>query len=193
MIPPFPIVQNKNFVEFLVFEGLFLPQEVDQIRNLWNADQSEKAQLSGEEEYKDDLRQSNIMAIEWDDQNQWVYQRIQQATMQSNASYYYYDLVGFNEPLQLTEYGQDGFFDWHLDFGPGANSTRKLSLTVQLSDPEEYEGGDLQFRINQNEVSAPKKKGTAIVFPSFIMHRVAPVTKGTRRSIVGWIHGIPFR
>ena len=90
-------------------------------------------------------------------------------------------------------YGSEDHFDWHLDFGPGAISERKLSITVQLSDEDAYEGGDLEFMVNKEYVKAPREQGTVIVFPSFIMHRVTPVTKGTRESIVGWIAGPPFR
>jgi len=64
---------------------------------------------------------------------------------------------------------------------------------MQLSDPDEYEGGDLQFMFNQKIVSAPREKGTIIVFPSFMMHRVTPITKGVRKSIAGWVAGPPYR
>jgi PKHD-type hydroxylase len=80
-----------------------------------------------------------------------------------------------------------------MDFGTGELSNRKLSITVQLSDPDEYEGGELQFMVNQNIFTAPKDKGTAIIFPSFALHRVTPITKGSRKSIVGWISGAPYR
>ncbi|MDB2656544.1 2OG-Fe(II) oxygenase [Crocinitomicaceae bacterium] len=80
-----------------------------------------------------------------------------------------------------------------MDFGAAEISARKLSVTVQLSDPDEYEGGDLEFMINHKTVKAPRKKGTIVVFPSFIMHRVTPITKGTRQSIVGWVSGPPYR
>jgi PKHD-type hydroxylase len=93
----------------------------------------------------------------------------------------------------LAKYVEGDFFDWHLDFGPGESSKRKLSMTIQLSDPSEYEGGDLQFMINQNIVSASREKGIIVIFPSFILHRVTPITKGTRQSIVGWVSGPPYR
>lgn len=99
----------------------------------------------------------------------------------------------FHEELQLAKYSDRGFFDWHLDFGAGEISARKLSMTIQLSDPNDYEGGDLRFMINKEIVNAPKEKGTIIIFPSFIMHRVTPITKGTRQSIVGWVSGPPYR
>ena len=64
---------------------------------------------------------------------------------------------------------------------------------MQLSDADSYEGGDLQFMINNKTVTAPREKGTIIIFPSFVMHRVTPVIKGTRESIVGWVSGPPYR
>ena len=72
-------------------------------------------------------------------------------------------------------------------------SNRKLSITVQLSDSLEYEGGELQFMINQHIMTAPKEKGTAIICPSFALHHVTPVTKGSRKFIVGWIRGPPYK
>ena len=110
-----------------------------------------------------------------------------------NNERYWFDVLGFHQELQLTRYSESDFFDWHLDFGAGEISARKLSMTIQLSDPDEYEGGDLQFMINQKVVSAPREKGTIIIFPSFIIHRVTPITKGTRQSIVGWVSGPPYR
>ncbi len=97
------------------------------------------------------------------------------------------------EPLQLAEYESDEFFDWHLDFGAAEVSHRKLSVTVQLSDEDSYEGGDLQFRINNRIETAPRRKGTVIVFPSFILHRVTKVSSGKRNSIVAWLSGSPYR
>ena len=133
------------------------------------------------------------MFIENTEANKWIYDRLAMLCMQTNAEKYGFDLQGFYQELQLTRYSEGNFFNWHLDFGAGEISARKLSITVQLSDPDEYEGGDLQFMINDKTVNAPRTQGTVIVFPSFIMHRVTPVTKGTRQSIVGWVSGHPYR
>lgn len=96
------------------------------------------------------------------------------------------------EPVQLAEYRVGDEYDWHLDIGPYAAALRKLSLSVQLTDPGEYEGGDLEIRgVSGGELRAP---GTVIIFPSFLLHRVTPVTRGIRRSLVAWAIGEkPFR
>ena len=153
-----------------------------------------KASLSdGGERHEEQLRKSSVMAVTPSQKTQWIFDRMTMIALQCNNERYGFSLNGFYEPLQLAEYVEGDFFDWHLDFGVGENSNRKLSISVQLSDPSAYEGGTLQFMINNKTIDAPREQGTIIIFPSFIMHRVTPVTKGTRRSIVAWVSGPPYR
>lgn len=192
-IYPFDFNFLHNFVEFVYYENLFNPIDIHKINKYWDKEKSEKAFVSGDVPYKDELRKSSVIFLPPNDEHQWAYDRLGMLCMQCNHQRYNFDLMGFYQELQLAEYGKGDFFDWHLDFGFGASSHRKLSISVQLTKEEEYEGGDLQFMINQNIVSAPRKQGTVVVFPSFILHRVTPITKGFRRSIVGWISGPPYR
>ncbi|TDQ23831.1 2OG-Fe(II) oxygenase [Tenacibaculum caenipelagi] len=190
---PFGLPLKNNFAEFVYYNGLFLPHETERILNLWDDNQKIKATLSGADTYDDELRKSAVMFIENNPENEWIYNRLAGLAMQCNNERYWFDLLGFHNNLQLASYTEGDFFDWHLDFGAGEISDRKLSISMQLSDPDEYEGGDLQFMLNQKIVSAPREKGTIIVFPSFMMHRVTPITKGVRKSIVGWVAGPPYR
>lgn len=107
--------------------------------------------------------------------------------------------VDYLTEIQYTIYNSNnlGKYDWHQDVFWANNRCydRKLSITVQLSDSEEYEGGDFQFDpsippLDPNEI---RRKGTVIVFPSFLSHRVTPVTKGIRKSLVTWAEGPKFR
>ncbi len=189
----FGLPLKQNYVDFVYYNGLFLPHETENILNFWNNEKKIKATLSGDETYNDELRKSSVQFIDNTPENDWLYSRMAGLAMQCNNERYWFDLLGFHQELQLTRYSEGDFFDWHLDFGAGEISARKLSITMQLSDSDEYEGGDLQFMINQKVVNAPREKGTIIVFPSFIMHRVTPITKGERKSIVGWVSGPPFR
>ena len=95
--------------------------------------------------------------------------------------------------IQYTEYhaNKGGHYDWHIDVNWDGNTARdrKLSVTVQLSDPSEYEGGGFQFLECPNPDESSRKKGTVLVFPSYLKHRVLPVTKGTRKSLVAWFEG----
>lgn len=185
---------NPDFADYAWFRNFFNEQEVEQIRALWSDELAKNAEVNnaGKEETRDDLRKSQIMFIK-PGVNDWIYDRLSQACIQINTNRYKFEIVGFQTELQLANYSNGHFFEWHMDFGAGDISNRKLSISVQLSDSDEYEGGDLQFMINQNIVSAPREKGTAIIFPSFALHRVTHVTKGSRKSIVGWIAGPPYR
>ncbi len=189
----FGLPLKNNFTEFVSYNGLFLPHEIDRILGFWEEEKTLQATVDGDEKYRDDLRKSSVMFIDNTPENDWIYNKLGGLAINCNNERYWFDLLGFHQELQLTRYTEGDFFEWHLDFGAGEISARKLSMTMQLSDSDEYEGGDLQFMINQNIVTAPRKKGTIIIFPSFIIHRVTPITKGKRQSIVGWVSGPPYR
>ena len=110
------------------------------------------------------------------------------------------DISGGIFDIQHTEYQVDEHYNsWHTDTHLHADSNasqRKLSISIQLSDPNDYEGGDLEF-CDGNLSCIPREKlrgkGTVIIFPSFVTHRVTPVTKGVRHSLVSWCEGSAWR
>lgn len=185
---------NYDYADYVWFKNFLDEAQTEDIRNLWDDAKVMDARVNnaGKEMDKDDLRKSKIIFIK-PGETDWIYDKLGQTCVQMNSRRYKFDIAGFQTELQLARYEDGGFFDWHMDFGSGDISNRKLSITVQLSDPDEYEGGELQFMINQKAVTAPREKGTAIIFPSFAMHRVLPVTKGCRMSVVGWIGGAPYK
>lgn len=185
---------NYEFVDYTWYTKLFNEKEVEKIRGLWNDELSKNAEVNlvGKPISREDLRKSRIMFIK-PGENDWIYDKLGEACLQANTNRFKFELKGFQTELQLANYGTEDFFEWHMDFGAGDVSNRKLSISVQLSDPDEYEGGDLQFMINHNVFTAPREKGTAIIFPSFSLHRVTRITRGSRKSIVGWIAGPPYR
>jgi PKHD-type hydroxylase len=189
---PFPINPLPQFTEYLWIDSVILPHELNQIHTFWNDQESQQGELEGDETPAEEIRKSSVVPLSYGGEMDWLFDRLAPFIAQANQ-YYNFDLRGFYEPFQLSEYKEGDFFDWHLDFGTGASSIRKLSFSIQLSNPKAYEGGDLEFRINNNIVQAPRTPGTVIIFPSFVMHRVSKVTKGTRRSIVGWIAGPPYK
>jgi PKHD-type hydroxylase len=124
-----------------------------------------------------------------------VYSKIFELVGHSNDVFFNFHLDAINENIQYTVYDSSykGYYGWHLDVGQH-NSRRKLSVVVQLSDPSEYEGGELQIWTGTKEPTVvEKEKGTVIIFPSYLLHQVTPVTKGTRRSLVLWVEGPPFK
>lgn len=152
-------------------------------------------------------RNSNIAWInDW-----WISKAILPFVDEANkAAGWNFDLEG-SENFQFTKYGKTQHYDWHQDsfptpYGMDAGfhqygKTRKLSVTVSLADGNDYEGGDFQidFRNRSDSTSnfatlkEARQKGSIIVFPSFVWHRVTPVTSGTRYSLVAWTLGYPFR
>ena len=130
--------------------------------------------------------------IKWWYESHWVCSVFSHYIGIANKQQWEYDLNTLLG-IQVSKYeAPDGHYRWHSDYGTSQNSdyTRKLSASLLVTDPSEYEGGDLEFiDYHGNNVFAPKTKGSIIVFDSRVPHRVTPVTKGLRYSLVTWIYG----
>ena len=141
------------------------------------------------------LRKSKIGWIDHSNPDlEWVYRKLTDLTINVNTNFFNYDLVSL-ESLQLSEYDEfyEGKYGKHVDYGFDSLINRKLSFSLQLSDPQEYEGGDLILHHSSNPATMSKEKGTLVFFPSFLLHEVTEITKGKRRSLVGWVNGPQFR
>lgn len=142
------------------------------------------------------IRNCKISWIEVDAESTGIFSKLSTAIHTLNDRFYKYDLTEM-ESLQFTKYNSEtsDFYTSHADDGYKFNLFRKLSVSVQLSDPSEYEGGDLVFYRNTTltGVVAPKQLGTVIIFPSFVIHEVKKVTAGTRNSLVTWVNGPRFK
>ena len=167
----------------------------------------EKNPLTKDEEKK--LYKQRKSDVVWLDER-WIYREIQPYINQANASAGWNFQWDWSEQIQFTKYKVNGYYDWHCDsfFKPHEDKDdsnffgkiRKLSVTCQLSDGAEYEGGELEFqprnKNNPNMTVQCKEilpKGSNILFPSYVWHRVKPVKKGTRYSLVLWNLGYPFK
>ena len=145
-----------------------------------------------------EIRSSSVKWIPKTEKWAWLYGKLYSMAMEANNALWHFDLITATDCIQYTEYYdvEGGHYGWHQDIGPGPMSKRKVSITVQLSDSDEYEGGDLEiFKGGDPEKSdkAPRGKGVVFIFPSFMMHRVTPITKGTRRSFVLWVGGTHYK
>ena len=163
----------------------------------------------GEKDIKDvsKKRKSNVV---WMD-DPWIYKEIHPLVHAANQNAGWNFQWDFSESCQFTKYKLNQFYDWHCDSWnkpydkPNEPNThgkiRKLSVTVSLSDETEYEGGDFEFDFrsaddgsNQPQICKEiKPKGSVVVFPSFVWHRVKPVISGTRYSLVMWNLGQPWK
>lgn len=134
------------------------------------------------------VRQTEVFVI--DEHFWWVDEMIVNCAIEANKQFNF-NLTGLLERPQLLKYtAPSQGYDWHLDIGLGDSSTRKISISILLND--DYKGGDLAFFTNGESHINPDK-GTAVAFPSYLPHRVTPLTEGTRWSLVCWIAGEPFR
>jgi PKHD-type hydroxylase len=114
--------------------------------------------------------------------------------MEANNKIWKFNLHSVIDSIQYTVYYEGGgHYDWHVDIGPGSISDRKISCSVQLSDPNKYEGGDLEVWSGGEFKVIERRQGSAIFFPSFLMHRVTPITKGIRKSLVLWMGGGSYK
>ena len=145
-----------------------------------------------------EVRHSEVAFFFPNDSTSWIFQRLTGIINAVNAQYFNFDLWSMDAGIQFTQYqhvknNDPQHYDWHVDSGIQV-SNRKLSLSLQLSDPSTYDGGDLQVSFgSKSETSLPKERGIINFFPSYTMHRVTPVTRGTRYSLVCWVAGPPFR
>jgi hypothetical protein len=139
------------------------------------------------------IRSAEIYTLDYDDDNAWIHQKVAQIVSVANKLHFDYEISGIYHGIQLIHYkSQDeipGHYDWHVDIGDGNAATRKISFTAQLSDPNEYEGCELLINNYGNNVTGTKEQGSIHMFPSFMLHKVAPITKGERFALVIWIHG----
>ena len=120
---------------------------------------------------------------------EWVYERLGRIVEDSNEEHFGFDLREFDSDALIVDYRVGDFYQWHLDVGRDASS-RKLSVSVCLSPPGDYDGGALAFPgLEFDRVP----QGAAVVFPSFVLHGVQPVKRGRRCALVAWMAGPPFR
>lgn len=146
----------------------------------------------------ENLRKSEIGWLDSDGEYAWLFDRIRECTNAVNADWFRYDLIGF-EGLQFTKYAcnkdaRPDFYSSHKDTAllPGG-TVRKLSFTIQLSDPETYEGGDVVlYNSLIDTANLSRALGSISFFPSYTIHEVTPVTRGVRHSLVGWACGPAF-
>jgi PKHD-type hydroxylase len=184
---------NTNHFNYYYFTSAFTPSEIIKIREMGDKLPKQKGEVGGEESTVSDYRVSDISWVPENLETQWLYNKITEYAKTANKEMWNFDIWGYHDQLQYTTYyGDGGHYDWHADLGPGI-SNRKLSVVLQLSDPGEYEGGELQMNIGSSILTVPRELGLICFFPSFLLHRVTPLTSGVRKSLVTWLCGANLR
>ena len=146
--------------------------------------------VADKNKYKRDKQIRDVTSYVINEETIWL-DEIILSLAETALAYLTYDVVGLLERPQLLHYKENSNgYNWHTDIGTGVASTRKISISVNLND--QYEGGSFEFFSDKTyKFSVPQ--GQAIDFPSFLSHRVTPITKGERWALVAWIGGQPFR
>jgi PKHD-type hydroxylase len=179
-------------------DPIFTPQQCQDIINMGHQQKAEKAKVGHKEKaggkYDTKMRITTISWIPFKALPD-MYKIIERTMKQVNGNHFGYEGMTITEPAQFTEYPKGGFYDWHMDADVNCQfepPVRKMSMTILLSDPSEFVGGDLEFMTEGNK-PPQLMQGQAIFFCSLIRHRVAKVKKGIRRSLVMWFGGPPFK
>ncbi len=168
----------------------FTKEECEQIIEIGNSKTQDKAVTYGG---LDKIRKSEISWLYPSAETEWIYRRMTDIITDLNEKYFKFDIFGATEGFQFTKYqAPSGKYGKHIDAIPNT-AVRKLSFTVQLSDPADYKGGELCLHLGDKPEVMKKEQGFVAVFPSYILHEVKPITQGTRYSLVSWITGKPFK
>lgn len=186
---------DVNHFNYYYFTNVFTDQEIEQIIEIGESQNKIKATTVGEEMNQEvsEYRVSDIAWLSNNPKTTWLFDRIADLAIKANSEMWNFDIWDYQDDLQYTSYyGNGGHYDWHADLGPGI-SNRKLSIVLQLSNPDEYEGGELQMNTGGTIINVPKEKGLICFFPSFVLHRVTPLSSGLRRSLVTWLCGANLR
>lgn len=186
--------ENKCLDEYYFFTKPFSSKElqiIDKLISKYKLQLNDGVITSGIDK---SYRKSKISWIPFNNESMWLYKKIGSLVNIANKELWDFDILGMSEMIQYGEYlsSENGHYDWHMDLG-GKVINRKISVTIQLTDPKDYDGGELQFMTSKKITSAPKGKGVTVIFPSYFLHRVTPVTRGIRKSLVIWISGKAFR
>ena len=192
-LPPTPsfIVHDKNTCPDDP-KLYFSPEECMWIRQ-WaekRTPQFASVGVGEQSEVRRSTRDVYLYGMPRDEITDGVFRKILYQVDYANKNAFDFELTGILHDLQVLKYDSktEQHYDWHIDISGGNSYGRKISYSLQLSDPSEYEGGTLEIYDGNNHI-VPQAQGTAVMFPSYMCHRVAPVTAGTRWSLVIWIQG----
>ena len=175
---------------------LFTPEQCNQIIASGRAQKPQVAQVGMDKPGGGTDTRKRVTTISWIPFKEMghMYQDLNTFIQKANENHFGFGDIRVTEPAQFTEYPEGGFYDWHMDCDVDMTHeppVRKISMTLLLNDPSEFEGGDLELMAPGK--FANLKQGHAICFASFLNHRINPVTRGMRQSLVVWFGGKAFR
>lgn len=177
------------------WDNLFTQTECERIIQIGNSKYIEAAKVGGAANgmVNAEIRESKVSWLFPGDNMGWAFERVAGAVLSLNQQFFNFDLSGMVEGFQFTKYeAPGGNYGRHVDRGM-MGSPRKLSLTIQLNPSSDFEGGEFALYEGEKPTEPPMHQGKMVVFPSYVLHEVKPVTKGVRYSLVCWVTGKPFK
>jgi PKHD-type hydroxylase len=189
----FYLFEKDKVESWAYWDKAFTPDECKKIIAYGESLNKETATTFNTDPLNTNIRDSLVSWIYPSIEINWMYEKLSAYIQTINNNYFKFDLVGFTEPIQFTQYiAPSGHYIPHVDRGMNMYP-RKLSAVIQLSDSEDYEGGNLELFYESNPVIVSKDQGFLAVFPSYTLHGVTPVTQGVRYSLVMWLGGPSFK
>ena len=184
---------RRNLPQYRVVERFFSPEEVEKIIDLEELQNFNKGKVGNNEGQLDSkVRDSDISWLSRTRESEWLFFKFHDLVGEVNHDCFMYDIDGF-ESFQYTRYKKSQHYSWHFDaFTQYTTWERKISAVIVLTEPNKYEGGELQVDTNGNieqPMTFKPPAGSVVFFASWMPHRVAPVQKGVRKSLVAWIMG----
>ena len=184
-----PAYERNEFITApLRFAGVFSAGECARIMELGLA---KPMYRGGIVQPREDYRRTSVTWLDRTDDLDWLFAKLDDLVLRIN-DWYRFDIIPAANDLQFAEYEAGDTIGWHIDCGGERGPPRKISMSIQLTHPREYDGGALEF-VTMGELPMSRIQGTVVAFPSFLCHRVAPVTRGKRHSLVVWVAGQAFR
>lgn len=182
---PITLLTSPVVVECVLTKG-----EIERIEEITSALPVSAPTYDGEERL--DIANYKTAWIPYTDATAWLYGRVYDIVCMYNKEYFRFDPIDMVERIAYNVYEEGAGLDWHIDLASSPPcSTRKLAVTIQLSESDDYREGFLEFEIDQR-YTMPRTGGTFIIYPTFLWHRITPVTKGTRKSLTFWVGGTSF-
>jgi len=187
-------LETKKTETWCHVEDAFTSEEVDKIIEAGEKEDITEALIAKSISLDKSIRNTSISWIPSSDrENEWIFRRLTDIVTNVNKTFFNYDITTI-QSLQYSIYQEGGFYKDHVDLlYLSPMGIRKLSFSLMLTDPEEYEGGELLLKTSASPIKSSNKKGTIVFFPSYVLHEVTPVTKGTRKTLVGWVLGPNFK
>jgi len=180
---------------YAFWKECFTKEECNKIVNIARSNNLIKGKINNNNNKNEEsnIRDSRICWLYPNHDMEWVFRRVTDVVLNLNERFFKFDIFGLNEGFQFTNYiAPSGKYGKHVDRAMNM-AVRKLSVSIQLTDPKKYKGGDLCLYQGDKADIMDKEQGTLIVFPSYILHEVTPVTKGERNSLVSWVTGKQFK